>query len=262
VRQEAGVAAVEALAYRLRAAELLLVVDNCEHLLDACAGLAGQLLGRSPGLRVLATSREALGLPGEIAYVVRPLPAELAGPGAGTGPLPPAVRLLLDRGAAARGAAPGVVASVPVAERICRALDGLPLAIELAAARLGTLSAADVEAQLADTFTFLAARRPAGDPRHQALQAALDWSYDLLTAAEREVFEQLSVFAGSRPRRPLPAGQVETHQSQTARPARPVPRRPPAPYRGGSGPAARLVAATGGTDAGGQSGDSPARRGP
>ena len=89
------------------------------------------------------------------------------------------------------------MAPVAVAERICRKLDGLPLAIELAAARLGTLSAAEIEAHLADRFRFLAHRRPAGDPRHQALRAAMDWSYDLLSAEERRVLGELSVFAGT-----------------------------------------------------------------
>ena len=89
------------------------------------------------------------------------------------------------------------MAPVAVAERICRKLDGLPLAIELAAARLGTLSAAEIEAHLADRFRFLAYRRPAADPRHQALRAAMDWSYDLLSAEERRFLGELSVFAGT-----------------------------------------------------------------
>ena len=89
------------------------------------------------------------------------------------------------------------MAPVAVAERICRKLDGLPLAIELAAARLGTLSAAEIEAHLADRFRFLAYRRPVADPRHQALRAAMDWSYDLLSAEERRVLGELSVFAGT-----------------------------------------------------------------
>ena len=109
----------------------------------------------------------------------------------------PAVRLFLDRGSAARGGTGGGVAPVAVAERICRKLDGLPLAIELAAARLGTLSAAEIEAHLADRFRFLAYRRPAADPRHQALRAAMDWSYELLSAEERRVLGELSVFAGT-----------------------------------------------------------------
>jgi predicted ATPase/DNA-binding XRE family transcriptional regulator len=197
VRQEAGVPVLEALRYRLRSAELLLVLDNCEHLLDACAELAGALLRGSPGLRMLATSREPLGLPGEVTCSVPPLvvPAEPADEQDTA--RAPAVRLFLDRASAARGGAGAGGVPVAAAGRICRKLDGLPLAIELAAARMGTLSAAEVEAHLADRFAFLAYRRPVPDPRHQALQAAMDWSYELLAAEERRVLSELSVFAGS-----------------------------------------------------------------
>ena len=197
VRQAGDVPVLEALIYRLRSAEPLLILDNCEHLLDACAELAGALLGAAPRLRVLATSREPLGIPGEVTYPVRPLDlppetaeAQKAGQAA-------AVRLFLDRGSAARGGTVSRVAPMAVAERICRKLDGLPLAIELAAARLGTLSAAEIEARLEDRFRFLAYRRPVADPRHQALRAAMDWSYELLSAAERRVLGELSVFAGT-----------------------------------------------------------------
>ena len=187
VRQAGDVPVLEALIYRLRPAELLLVLDNCEHLLDACAELTRALLRAAPGLRVLATSREPLGFPGEVNCPVRPLdlPPEQSDPYAIAHAA--AVRLFMDRGAAARGATGGEVAPVAVAERICRTLDGLPLAIELAAARLGTLSAAEIEAHLADRLRFLAYRRPAADPRHQALRAAIDWSYDLLTAERAPV---------------------------------------------------------------------------
>ena len=197
VRQAGGVPVLEALIWRLRPAELLLVLDNCEHLLDPCAELAGVLLRAAPGLRVLATSREPLGIAGEVACAVSPLGLPPETGGAQEAGQAPAVRLFLDRAMAARGGAGGGVAPVAVAERICRKLDGLPLAIELAAARLGTLSAAEIEAHLADRFRFLARRRPAGDPRHQALRAAMDWSYDLLSAEERRVLSELSVFAGT-----------------------------------------------------------------
>ena len=196
VRQDGDVPVMEALRYRLRPAELLLVLDNCEHLLDACAELAGALLRGSPGLRVMATSRESLGVPGEVAFPVRPLavPTEVADPAATA--LAPAVRLFLDRGSSARGGA-RAGEPVAVAGRICRKLDGLPLAIELAAAWMSTLSAAEIEVHLADRFRFLTYRRPAAHPRHQALQAAMDWSYDLLSAQERRMLGELSVFAGS-----------------------------------------------------------------
>jgi predicted ATPase/DNA-binding SARP family transcriptional activator len=197
VRQAGDVPVLDALIYRLRSAELLLVLDNCEHLLDACAQLAGALLRAAPGLRVLATSREPLGIPGEVACPVRPLDLPPRTADAHATLQAPAVRLFLDRGSASRGGADGAVAPVAVAERICRKLDGLPLAIELAAARLATLSAAEIEAHLADRFRFLAYRRPAADPRHQALRAAMDWSYDLLSVDERRVLAELSVFAGT-----------------------------------------------------------------
>ena len=182
VRQQGDMPVLEALIWRLRSAELLLILDNCEHLLNACAGLAIALLRAAPGLRVLATSREPLGIPGEATYPVRPLDLPPQTADAREAGQAAAVRLFLDRGSAARGGTAGGVAPVAVAERICRKLDGLPLAIELAAARLGTLSAAEIEAHLADRFRFLAYRRPVADPRHQALRAAMDWSYDLLSA--------------------------------------------------------------------------------
>ncbi|HEY6315394.1 MAG TPA: BTAD domain-containing putative transcriptional regulator [Streptosporangiaceae bacterium] len=197
VRQAGDVPVLEALIWRLRSAELLLILDNCEHLLDACAQLAGALLRAAPGLRVLATSREPLGIAGEVTCPVRPLDLPPQTAHAREAGQAAAVRLFLDRGSAARGGTAGGVAPVAVAERICRKLDGLPLAIELAAARLGTLSAAEIEARLADRFRFLAYRRPAANPRHQALRAAMDWSYDLLSATERRVLGELSVFAGT-----------------------------------------------------------------
>jgi predicted ATPase/DNA-binding XRE family transcriptional regulator len=197
VRQAGDVPVLEALRFRLRSADLLLVLDNCEHVLDGCVQLAHELLGCSPGLRVLATSREPLGMPGEVSYLVQPLELPSDPSDAEATATAPAVRLFLERGSAARGGGDDEVVPAAAAERICRKLDGLPLAIELAAARLGTLSAAEIEAHLTDRFRFLAYRRPAAHPRHQALQAAMDWSYELLSAEERRVLGELSVFAGT-----------------------------------------------------------------
>jgi predicted ATPase/DNA-binding SARP family transcriptional activator len=195
VRQSGEMEAVEALVWRLRSAQLLLVLDNCEHLLGGCADLAATLLGSCPGLRVLATSREPLGVPGEAVYPVPPLPVPAGSAGAQGLAGVPAVRLFLARARSA-GAGAGVAAAPAVVARICRELDGLPLAIELAAARASVLSAEEIEARLADRFRFLARRRPVADPRHQTLKTAIGWSYDLLTEEERRVFAGLSVFAG------------------------------------------------------------------
>ncbi len=153
VRQSGEVAVMEALRYRLRSAELLLVLDNCEHLVDACAGLAVALLGSCPGLRVLATSREVLGVPGEAVYVVPPLPVPPQSSDAGALARAPAVRLFEARGRSAAG--PGAPVPVETAAGICRELDGLPLAIELAAARMSVLSAEEIAARLADKFRLL-----------------------------------------------------------------------------------------------------------
>jgi predicted ATPase/DNA-binding SARP family transcriptional activator len=195
VRQSREVAVIEALRYRLRSAELLLVVDNCEHLLGGCAALAVALLASAPGLRVLATSREPLGVPGEAVYPVPPLAVPPETADVQVLARAPAVRLFLARAAARAGA--GVEAApVPVVAGICRELDGLPLAIELASARAGVLSVQEIQAHLGDKFRFLAYRRPVADPRHQALKAAIGWSYELLPEHERRVFRALSVFAG------------------------------------------------------------------
>jgi predicted ATPase len=194
VRQTSETPVIEALRWRLRSAELLLVLDNCEHLPGACAALAADLLGACPGLRVLATSREPLGVPGEAIYPVPPLAVPPDGSDPQVLASAPAVRLFLARSALAR---PGAAAAPPaVVARICRAVDGLPLAIELAAARAGVLSAEEIQARLADMFRFLALPRPAADPRHQALGAAIGWSYELLTEPERRGLRALSVFAG------------------------------------------------------------------
>lgn len=162
---------------------MLLVLDNCEHVIDAAAGLAERLLADCPGVTVLATSREPLAVPGEVLRPVEPLPD------------PTALRLLADRGAAAR---PGFrVEDDPAAcAEICRRLDGLPLAIELAAARLRMLSPRQLADRLDDRFRLLTSGSRTLLPRQQTLRAVVDWSWELTDEPERAVLRRLSVFAG------------------------------------------------------------------
>ncbi|WP_328453128.1 AfsR family transcriptional regulator [Streptomyces sp. NBC_00386] len=162
---------------------MLIVLDNCEHVVDAAAHLAEALLERCPGVTVLATSREPLGVPGELLRLVDPLPE------------PVALRLLADRGAAAR---PGfrVEDDPEAAAEICRRLDGLPLAIELAAARLRMLTPRQIADRLDDRFRLLTSGSRTVLPRQQTLRAVVDWSWDLLDEAERDTLGRLSVFAG------------------------------------------------------------------
>ncbi|WUI02401.1 winged helix-turn-helix domain-containing protein [Spirillospora sp. NBC_00431] len=188
---------VERLVTALRGRRALLVLDNCEHVVVPVANLAHRLLSACPELRVLATSREALGITGE---ALRPLPPlELPPGGARAADVAeyPAVRLFLDRAEAVR---PGFTVDDGNAEAvvgICRALDGLPLAIELAAARLRSLPVGEVATRLDDRFRLLSR---GGDrsapPRHRTLRAVVEWSWDLLDEAERTLARRLTVFAG------------------------------------------------------------------
>ncbi|MDQ7829652.1 MAG: tetratricopeptide repeat protein [Armatimonadota bacterium] len=186
------------LADALAARRLLLVVDNCEHLLAGCAEAARHLLERCPELRVLATSQEPLGVPGEVVYRVRPLalPDPQATPTLTAAEQSEAVRLFLDRAALSQPRFRLTEATAPVVLQICRRLDGIPLAIELAAARLGALSLEQVASRLDDRFRLLTRGDRGAPTRHQMLRAALDWSYDLLAEAERTLLRRLAVFAG------------------------------------------------------------------
>ncbi len=170
----------DALAYR----RILLIVDNCEHVVGAAAVLVDRLLGDCPHLRVLATSREPLGITGEVLVPVGPLPGDALDS--------PAARLLSDRAAAVR---PGFRLDGS-ALRICRALDGMPLAIELAAARCRSMTAAQVADRLDDRFRLLTRGSRTALPRHQTLRAVVDWSWDLLTGAEQVMLRRLAVFPG------------------------------------------------------------------
>ncbi|HEY7281859.1 MAG TPA: BTAD domain-containing putative transcriptional regulator [Actinomycetota bacterium] len=189
----------ERLADAIGERHLLLVVDNCEHLVAAVARLIDPLLARCPSLRVLATSREPLGITGEVLLPIDPLPMPDAG--AGVAPPPsavesPSVRLFADRAKAVR---PGFVvdeSNVRDVVAICRALDGMPLAIELAAARLRSLTTEQVAARLDDRFRLLGVGGGAALPRHQTLRAVVDWSWDLLNEDERVVLRRLAVFPG------------------------------------------------------------------
>jgi predicted ATPase/DNA-binding SARP family transcriptional activator len=183
---------VEAIGNR----RMLLVADNCEHLVEAAAKLVDHLLARCPGLSVLATSREPLGIAGEVLHPVGPLavPDGEVAPAAALAY--PAVRLLADRGAAARPGFTVDAATVGPVLRICRALDGMPLAIELAAARLHALAPTQIAARLDDRFRLLADGRRTAGGRHQTLRAVIDWSWELLGQAEQVLLRRLSVFAG------------------------------------------------------------------
>ncbi|MFD9479796.1 ATP-binding protein [Streptomyces nojiriensis] len=162
---------------------LLLVLDNCEHVIGAVAELAERLLTHCPGVRILATSREPLGVPGETVRPVEPLPPD------------PAHQLFADRGASARPGFRPTDDPAAVAE-ICARLDGLPLAIELAAARLRLLTPRQIADRLDDRFRLLTSGARTVLPRQQTLRAVVDWSWDLLDEAERTVLRRLSVFAG------------------------------------------------------------------
>lgn len=199
-RKAAAHDAMSRLVDALSSGATLIVLDNCEHVINAAADLAEQLLLRCPGLRLLATSREALNIPGETLYPVEPLGVPSADVPAEEMLAYPSVALFADRGADVR---PGF--SITDDNRrhvidICRRLDGLPLAIELAAARLRALSPAQISARLDDRFHLLTGGNRTAVPRHQTLQAVVAWSWDLLTDDERRVAEWLSEFpAGSTP---------------------------------------------------------------
>jgi predicted ATPase/class 3 adenylate cyclase len=196
LREEGSRPVADALLDHLRGREALLVLDNCEHLVRPCALLAERILLACPNVRVLATSREPLGVPGETIWRVPPL--SLPEPG-----LPPeavadseAVRLFLDR-AALREAGFGLThANAAAVAQICTRLDGIPLAIELAAARVGLLSPEQIAAGLDDRFRLLTGGSRTALPRQQTLRALVDWSYELLDERERLAFARLSVFAG------------------------------------------------------------------
>jgi predicted ATPase/class 3 adenylate cyclase len=193
-----GHAVMDTLLDTLVPQDVLIVVDNCEHLIGACAKIADAILRRCPRVHLLATSREPLGIGGEIIYRVPSL--SLPGPD-GPGPVAAAaseaVALFVDRAAEQGVAIPVDAHTAPLLVSICRRLDGMPLAIELAAARLRSLSLSELSDRLDQRFRLLTGGSRAALERQQTLQATVDWSYSLLSAAEQQLLRRLAVFAES-----------------------------------------------------------------
>jgi predicted ATPase len=195
VREESDRPILDTVCARLQGKRALLVLDNCEHLVAACAVFVEALLAHTANARVLATSRERLGVVGEQAAVVRPLGLAPSSADRNVREASEAVRLFVDR---ARLAVPEFVLAsdtLSAVEAICGRLEGLPLAIELAAARVKVLSVDEINARLDDRFRLLTASNRT-QPRHQTLRGVIDWSYEQLEPREQQVFRRLSVFAG------------------------------------------------------------------
>ena len=196
--EEAGHSIQERLVDFLKGKRALIVLDNCEHLLPACALLAASLLAACPQLKLLASSREVLGVGGEIAYRVPSMlfPDIHLMPELGLFNQYEAVRLFVERTNAALPGFHVTGNNAAAVVQICQRLDGIPLALELAAARMSLLTAEQLARRLDDVFRLLKGGSRTALPRHQTLRAAIDWSYDLLLENERMVLRRLSVFAG------------------------------------------------------------------
>ncbi|MBV9933714.1 MAG: tetratricopeptide repeat protein [Actinobacteria bacterium] len=184
VREEAGIDTLQSLTTALSDTRVLLVLDNCEHLVDACAQVADTLVRACPDVHVLATSQEALGVAGESVLRVSSMPP------------PDGVQLFVDRARAKRPDFTMTAEATAAIESICRRLDGIPLAIELAAARVNVLSPAQIAERLDDQFRLLTGGSRTALPRQQTLRAAVDWSHELLGDEEQVLLRRLSVFSG------------------------------------------------------------------
>ena len=183
----------------VREKHLLLILDNCEHVIETCVQLADLLLRSAPGLKILSTSRVNMNLAGEINYAVPPLPLpdpERAAPAPVLAQYE-AVRLFIERATAVQPSFRVTNENAPAVAQICTHLDGIPLAIELAAARIRLLSPDQISARLDDRFNLLTGGSRTALPRQQTLRATMDWSYDLLPEVERNLFNRLAVFPGS-----------------------------------------------------------------
>ena len=198
IKEEAGSSVSQALIRHCADRKLLLILDNCEHLIDACAKLAAELLQSLPGVKILASSRERLNIRGETTYSLPPFVvadpqrkstfSEVAESDA--------ARLFIERAVAAQPAFHLTEHNAPYVAQICYRLDGIPLAIELAAARVRAIGIETIAARLNDRFRLLTSGDRAALPRQQTLRALIDWSHELLTEPERVLFRRLPVFAG------------------------------------------------------------------
>jgi predicted ATPase/DNA-binding CsgD family transcriptional regulator len=198
VGEEPGRPLLDTLADAVAPRRFLLVLDNCEHLIDACAAVCQRLLDASPGLVMIATSREPLRVAAETVWQVPPLSVAPSGPieSVEDANRYEAIRLFADRAAAALPGFTVGPANVDAVAALCRALDGVPLAIELAAARVRALSVEQIAERLADRFGLLTTGHRTAPPRHRTLRATIDWSHDLLLPDEQVLLRRLSVFAG------------------------------------------------------------------
>src|SRR5579872_1855299 len=198
LRDQAAADPLPLLLTHLSDRQLLMVLDNCEHLRDKAAELVNEIIAAAPGVRMIVTSREPLNAAGEHLVPVQPLALPAAH---GAEPLQQlrqseAVALFVERADAASGGFALTPANAGAVADLCRRLDGLPLALELAAVRTRALSAEEILERLVDRFRLLVGGGRAALPRHETLETAIDWSYELLTEAERVVLRRLSVFAG------------------------------------------------------------------
>ncbi|MBI3659491.1 tetratricopeptide repeat protein, partial [Candidatus Acetothermia bacterium] len=198
VRETQQCSLTDALSDYLKSKQMLLVLDNCEHLISACAHMTETLLHTCPDLQVLATSREALGIAGETVWQVPPLVQLDAHDSLPLKILKQyeAISLFVERALSSQPEFGLTLQNAPAVMQICQKLDGLPLAIELAAARVKVLSVTEIAARLDDRFRLLTSGSRTALPRQQTLQAAMDWSYDLLSSAEQTLLRRLSIFAG------------------------------------------------------------------
>jgi predicted ATPase len=200
IREDAGTGEpggqtlTDRLVHYLAPRRTLALLDNCEHLVEACAALAARLVGACPELTVLATSREPLGVAGEVTFAVPPLATEPLDPAAAGGS--EAVRLFVDRARLVDPAFAVTSENAGAVAGICRRLDGIPLAIELAAARTRSLTPGQLDDRLGDRFRLLTGGSRTSLPRHQTLRAAIEWSHRLLSGPEQILFRRLAVFAG------------------------------------------------------------------